>query len=676
MNFKPNIGDVFLNKYKIVSLVGEGAFGSVYRATDMKLDRIVAIKFINTSGNTIERFTDELDAIKNLDHPNIVRLYDYDILRGGIPCIVMEFVNGREIGDILAQKGPFEPLRICEIAKQILDALVETHRNGIIHCDLKPENIMLTSLGARSDVVKLIDFGVASILSKTTDEGDRSKLLVGTPQYMAPEQITHAEIGPWTDTYALGLILIELFTGQFVFDHDDPREVLKMQLHNPVVLPHGLACTELGPIIAKATEKSISKRYRSTQQFYNDLCDAMQSMQTKTRPQPMRRRSSTDRWQTNTNNSLMDDLSDFGIVPESRRPVAGTVARMHMHDSDLSLDSILPPGLGGSDSGAVDQDSITSVPVLKGNDVSGEFQVPLITTESLAGVKSPIRKDASSQAPVVPELKLGIPELNVPELKLDSGVENKADLPKTDKPEESPDLTALQNSLGSLVLADVVAKAGDAAAQETPAAPLDMSSLEAALPVDNGISANGGDLSPASVVEAKPRVSAVLPAQKKKNPMVGVIVACFILLLLAGGGVYCMKTGVFDALMNGSGAKPVKTKPADVAVMPAPEEKQNIVHFSTLQDTAKKMAYSAAISGHYGTFNSVEKYKTYRVIGTPINAAIYVDDSQVCAKTPCRVHLYGDPAKIKLEIRKGDKRNSADISSHDARKPVILVLGN
>ena len=138
MSFKPSAGEVFLNKYEIVSLVGEGAFGSVYRARDIKLDRIVAIKFINIVNDVLERFNDELEAIKGLDHPNIVRLYDFDILKNGMPCMVMEYINGREVGDVLCSDGPFDLQRICDIALQVLDALVETHKHGIVHCDLKP----------------------------------------------------------------------------------------------------------------------------------------------------------------------------------------------------------------------------------------------------------------------------------------------------------------------------------------------------------------------------------------------------------------------------------------------------------------------------------------------------------------------------------------------------------
>ena len=303
--YRPNVGDVLLKKYEILSLVGEGAFGCVYRACDSKLNRDVAIKFINSSDRILTRFMDELEAIKKLDHPNIVRLYDYDILKGGVPCIVMEYVNGRELGDVLTSVGAFSCAEICDIALQVLDGLVETHKQGIVHCDLKPENIMLVDVGARKNVVKLIDFGVASLLNKAS-ENERSRMLVGTPQYMAPEQILHKPLGPWTDIYALGLILIELFTGHFVFDHEDPREVLRMQLYSPVVLPHKLACTEIGPIISRAVEKDVANRYQSTQELYDEFKEASSMMRTVARHRPR-----VDSVRTRAMPSLFNDIDDF-----------------------------------------------------------------------------------------------------------------------------------------------------------------------------------------------------------------------------------------------------------------------------------------------------------------------------------------------------------------------------
>ena len=199
MAFKPSAGEVFLNKYEIVSLVGEGAFGSVYRARDIKLDRIVAIKFINIVNDVLERFNDELEAIKGLDHPNIVRLYDFDILKNGMPCMVMEYINGREVGDVLCSDGPFDLQRICDIALQVLDALVETHKNGIVHCDLKPENVLVTTADGR---VKIIDIGLPETDYKTDHE-----LLIKENEFIAPELFKGEEADQRSDVYSLGKII-------------------------------------------------------------------------------------------------------------------------------------------------------------------------------------------------------------------------------------------------------------------------------------------------------------------------------------------------------------------------------------------------------------------------------------------------------------------------------------
>lgn len=327
-DFRPQPGDILLKNYEIVSLVGEGAFGSVYKAKQTKLDRLVAIKFLNAVNEMQARFQDELDAIKSLDHPNIVRLYDYDILKGGIPCFVMEFIDGRELGDVLASEGPFDCQYICEIAMQALDALVETHRKNIVHCDLKPENIMLTNVGARKNVVKLIDFGVASILKGTGKDASRAGMLIGTPQYMAPEQILNKPIGPWTDIYALGLIMVELFTGKFVFDHEDPREVLKIQLYQQVEIPHDLACTALGPIVSRAIQKDPERRYRNTQEVYDDIKEASFTIQNIARNRV--RKLATHR--RSLRQSIFADINDLLSSDENGGKILFPAESVKVHD--------------------------------------------------------------------------------------------------------------------------------------------------------------------------------------------------------------------------------------------------------------------------------------------------------------------------------------------------------
>ena len=631
MNFKPNIGDVFLNKYEVVSLVGEGAFGCVYRARDIKLDRIVAMKFIHAEGGMLERFADELEAIKNLDHPNIVRLYDYDIIKNVSPCFVMEFVNGREVGDILCDEGTFDMLRICEISLQVLDALVETHKHGIVHCDLKPENIMLTSVGARKDVVKLIDFGVASILSKTSEE--RQKMLVGTPQYMAPEQIRHDPIGPWTDIYALGLIMIELYTGQFVFDHEDPREVLRMQLYTPVELPPQLANSVVGPIIRKAIEKDVNLRYRSTQQFYDDVHEATQILQTEAREARVRQAGVI---RGRAVSSLFCDLDEISSQPPS---FASSLQDMSQGPMNLNF----PHADTGKLRAALGGMTAPSVPLLS---------------------QEPAHPSKPAPEPVN-DLGFGL------------------------------DLSSLQNSIGNISESNESLKEPGRSAVMDPVKSQDTSSdspAKRSQSVPNLSLSGDPDATPSvplaqkisvvdsNLAEAKTTQKKYVPEKpQKKGHLVAFVVVIFVLLSLAIGGYYVWRTGILANVLHQYGIETPEALDDDVPVAPTPVVTEEpavkpVVRFSTIRDAASTMAYVAAYGSIAGTNAGMRKYRTYRVIGTPLEGHIFVNDSLVCFKTPCNVHVFGNPADARLEIRHNGLATPFDLAKHNPSNPVILVL--
>ncbi len=710
-SFQPNVGDVILNKYECISLVGEGAFGCVYRARDIKLGRIVAIKFINAANGVLKRFGDELDAIKNLDHPNIVRLYDYDILKGGIPCLVMEFVNGRELGEILSQEGRFDLPRICDIALQVLDALVETHNHEIIHCDLKPENIMLTSVGARTNVVKLIDFGVAALLEKTTSDNERQKLLIGTPQYMAPEQIRHEQLGPWTDNYALGLILIELFSGQFVFDHEDPREILKMQLFQPAILPHELAISELGPIISRAVEKDVSKRYQDTREFYNDVNNAIQAIQISERSRPI------NKARLNSVNSVFEDLDDLKSFKPTNLTLQSGLHRLptqmkmiELDESDLKGPSSSvnnevtvfksnpkanvaspnnPPGLSGL---SFNDERISlksrreklSQTILKPADnrvIDSEFGRPLIP-EITKRTDSP-QMEPSYQVPSPP----------VPQIK---GIESQAETPKTASPASQADLAAdldlssLQNSLESM---------GERVPGSSPAAPVttldeNVPTLRPKVPtlgpvvpkLSNGLksAAKLTPIAPPSAEAVSTESPAPIPPKKtihhetttkgKNRAHLVFIVLALLLLIICGGAYYAWNTGLLEPYGF------VKPKSQNVPLPKTqnaePEtDTSGVVRFSTIRNTAKTMAYTAAISGAVGHAQSLKKITHYRVVGSPTDAAVYLNERRVCGKTPCDVHFFGNVDNAKLEIRKGSKTKAVDLAKQNPADPIILVLG-
>ncbi len=268
-------GDVVGQKYKVEKPIGAGAFASVYVAQDLKVGRRVALKVLDTQmGDIFDRFRHELEAVKNLEHQNIVRLYDFDRTQAGAPCIVMEYIEGEELGELVFEERGFALVRVADIAAQILDALVDAHSQGIVHCDLKPENVLITSKGARGDVAKVLDFGIAT-LSWDEQQGDGGKQIVGTPHYMAPEQIKRKNIGPWTDLYAVGLIMIEMATGERAVDGHSPQEILRKQLNESVKIPEALAGTELGAIIERAVQKHPERRFRSAKEMYDDIQRAL-----------------------------------------------------------------------------------------------------------------------------------------------------------------------------------------------------------------------------------------------------------------------------------------------------------------------------------------------------------------------------------------------------------------
>ena len=467
----------------------------------------------------------------------------------------------------------------------MVDALVETHKHGIIHCDLKPENIMLTSVGARTDVVKLIDFGVASLLSKSNDT-ERSKMLVGTPQYMAPEQIRHGELGPWTDIYAMGLILIELFTGQFVFDHEDPREVLKMQLYSPVNIPHNLACTELGPIIAKAVEKDISKRYQNTQQFYDDLKEAAQTMQAMLRQKPQRQHQDSIQFRNRAMPSIFEDFGDF--------------------------------------SGHLDS--------------SAQNQIPLLGAES-----SPFA-DGSADA--------GLDSVKIENLGLDalnsslssSFAENHISL-DTENKDKKPEPAGPKGDLHH---------------------PITLTAKEPLLRISDS------DLStPRKKVEQVSSTKEV-SASSKRN--IGILVACFIILALVGGGSYLYNKGYLEAwgILSSSTIETHAQKPnQDGDNQPA----QTAVRFTTLKNTANTMIDAASRAAGFGVTQEIANVTSWRIIGTPMSAAIYANDVRICHHSPCTINIFGNPDKVRLELRTTKKSMEFTVSDKDPSQPVMVVLG-
>src|SRR4051812_31614267 len=253
-------GDVVEGRYRIIKTLGEGGMGTVFLAEHALIKRRVAIKILHpelaTDADVIERFMNEARAAGTLGHPNIVESTDMGFTHNHVPYIVFEFLEGALLTDEIYRVGGLPVRRAVRIATQIASALHAAHNAGVIHRDLKSDNVFLTDKDDAFDHVKVLDFGISRFLQLD----DRQKAMVmGTPEFMAPEQITDPEsVDRPTDVYALGVILYEMLTARRPFaSEEDPRALMQRIVRDapPPLLrpevPHALAETILGKMLAK-----------------------------------------------------------------------------------------------------------------------------------------------------------------------------------------------------------------------------------------------------------------------------------------------------------------------------------------------------------------------------------------------------------------------------------------
>ena len=260
-------GVVLDGRYRVIEPVAEGAMGVVYRAERVKLGRVVAIKVLHDSlPNELrsrQRFELEAMAMAKLEHPHCAAVVDVGIYNDQ-PFVVMDFVSGPNLKEVIAQ-GPMPIARAVEIIRQVLSGLAHAHEHGIIHRDVKPANIVLSQKAGLGDHVKILDFGLARLNKETSNL--TTGIVVGTPSYMAPEQIRGIAIDCRADIYACGVLLFELLTGRkpFISPKDDPIEVCSMHLKKApprlADIRPGEPFGELEAIVARALSKMPDERY-------------------------------------------------------------------------------------------------------------------------------------------------------------------------------------------------------------------------------------------------------------------------------------------------------------------------------------------------------------------------------------------------------------------------------
>ncbi|MBO5753892.1 MAG: serine/threonine protein kinase [Proteobacteria bacterium] len=267
-----NIGAVVAQRYEVLSEISRGGYGVVYRARQLGLDRIVALKRLRTQQDrsVMQRFLLEADIIKSLIHPNTIQLIDAGI-DDNCQFIVMEYIEGQSLRTLLNHEGRLDVHRSIHIACQILKSVNEAHQKGIVHRDLKPSNIMLREVIGEHDFVKVLDFGIAKARHRTGMQLTQNGKIMGTPQYIAPELLWGEQARPRTDVFAVGLILAEMISGKAILPSDPIKAAHLATDKAPISLPSWLEASELGVVLHRALEKDPEKRYQTAQSMLSDL---------------------------------------------------------------------------------------------------------------------------------------------------------------------------------------------------------------------------------------------------------------------------------------------------------------------------------------------------------------------------------------------------------------------
>lgn len=279
----PMIGRIVDGRYRIVSKIGAGGMGAVYKVEHLAMGKLAAMKLLHPSltqdREVSERFRREAEAVSRLSSPNTVQVFDFGDSDAGM-YLVMELVKGEDLGAILRRDGPLPFARLAPMMVQVCDALWEAHEAGIVHRDLKPENLLVSRARDGRDIVKVLDFGLAKLrdqeeLNQVTARGS----LIGTPFYMSPEQIRAEELDARSDLYSLGALMYRVLTGVHPFTAPTPVAVLTQHLTDELVpptkrKPELKIAPRVEAIVMKAMAKRKEERFASADEFKAALLEA------------------------------------------------------------------------------------------------------------------------------------------------------------------------------------------------------------------------------------------------------------------------------------------------------------------------------------------------------------------------------------------------------------------
>ncbi len=281
----PYLGrEILGGQFRVLERIGSGGMGAVYKAEQPSMDRHVAVKILHAKFTSrkdlVSRFRREARAMSHLTHPNTAKVFLYGQLEDNACYIVMEYLEGKNLGQVVRTDGPMAPHRAIAVLIQACGALEEAHQKGIIHRDLKPENIFLCSQGGLTDYVKVLDFGLAKVTEREMLPGSlvltQEGMVFGTPEFMSPEQAQGRTLDARSDVYSLAVILYELVTGRLPFDARTPMEYITLHVQNvPIAIavraPDRKFPPGLQAVLSCAMAKKSEDRYQSAAAFATAL---------------------------------------------------------------------------------------------------------------------------------------------------------------------------------------------------------------------------------------------------------------------------------------------------------------------------------------------------------------------------------------------------------------------
>jgi hypothetical protein len=281
------MGSIVAERYHILKKLGEGGMGQVYLAEHVKMGRKAALKVMNPGMNqdpdAIARFNREAANASRLNHPNVCAIYDFGETPEGLIYLAMEYVEGESLTSLIEKNGTLAAPRAASIIHQAADALGVAHDYGIVHRDLKPDNIMITRNRDGSDLVKVVDFGIAKASSSDAQKVTKTGLVVGTPEYMSPEQLAGDKLDGRSDIYSLGLVAFNCLTGKLPFPSNSAQEAMIMRLTDfPKTLaemkPDVAWPAELQNVMDRALARDADERYQKAADFGREMAKAVENM--------------------------------------------------------------------------------------------------------------------------------------------------------------------------------------------------------------------------------------------------------------------------------------------------------------------------------------------------------------------------------------------------------------